>query len=96
VRVSVRRTCFGNGHNSGTAREWFNGQPVDSGTSRDAGSRIRLTLAGTTSDYFLRTAFGLAATPGTSRTSVDAAVNSSEACPARPYSVLGVWNLNLQ
>ena len=92
----ARRTCSGGGHNSGTAREWFNGQPIDSGANRDAGSRIRFTLAGTTSDYFLRNSFQLATIPGAVKTSVDAAVNSSAACPARPYSLLGVWSLNLQ
>src|SRR5262249_47556430 len=96
VRVSARRTCSGVGHNSGTAREWFNGQPIDSGPSRDAGSRIRLTLGVATSDYYLRNSFGLAATPGTARTSADVAVNSSASCPTRPYSVLGVWSANLQ
>src|SRR5262249_3126633 len=55
VRVSARRTCIGTGHNTGTAREWYNGQAIDSGSTRDAGSRLRFTLAGTTSDYFLRT-----------------------------------------
>jgi len=96
VRISTRRTCFGGGHNSGTARGWFNGQPIDSGASRDAGSRIRLTLAGTTTDYYLRNSFQLAATPGAARTSADVAVNSSVSCPARPYSLLGLWSLNLQ
>jgi DNA/RNA endonuclease G (NUC1) len=96
IRVAVRRTCSGAGHNSGTAREWFNGQPIDTGASRDAGSRIRLTLGGTTTDYFLRNAFALDTTPGTAKTSADAAVNSSASCPARPYSIMGVWSLNLQ
>jgi hypothetical protein len=95
VRVSARRTCSGIGHNSGTAREWFNGQPIDSGANRDAGSRVRLTFAGTTSDYFLRTPSGLSSTAGTARTSVDVLVNSSAACPSRPYSVLGVWSVSL-
>jgi len=96
VRVSARRTCFGGGHNSGTAREWFNGQPIDSGASRDAGSRVRLTLSGITSDYFLWNSFGLATTPGTTRTSADVVVDSSTPCPARPYSPMGSWSLNLQ
>jgi len=95
VRVSARRTCIGGGHNSGTAREWFNGQPVDSGASRDAGSRIRLTLAGVTGDYFLRNSSGLTTTAGAARTSVDAVVNNSASCPSRPYSVMGVWSVNL-
>jgi DNA/RNA endonuclease G (NUC1) len=95
VRVSARRTCAGTGSNSGTVREWYNGQAIDSGPSRDAGSRVRFTLAGTTSDYFLRNASALSTTAGTAKTSADAAVNSSAACPARPYAQLGVWSLTL-
>lgn len=95
VRVSARRTCSSNGRNSGTAREWFNGQPIDSGAARDAGSRARLTIAGAASDYFLRDSFGLSTIAGTARTSVDAVVSGSASCPARPYSVMGVWSLTL-
>jgi hypothetical protein len=99
IRVSARRTCSGVGHNSGTAREWFNGRPIDSGANRDAGSRVRLTLAGTTSDYFLRDSFGLSTTSGIARTSADVSVNSNASCPSRPsrpYSLMGVWSLNFQ
>jgi hypothetical protein len=96
VRVSVRRTCFGNGHNSGSALEWFNGQPIDTGANRDAGTRVRFTLAGLAGDYFLRDSFALAATPGSARTSADVVVNSSVSCPSCPYSPLGSWSLNLQ
>jgi hypothetical protein len=91
LRVSVRRTCSGGGHNSGGVRHWFNGQPLDSGAGRDAGSRIQLTIGGTTSDYFLRNAFGISTSAGASRLSVDATVNTSVACDARPYAVLGTW-----
>jgi DNA/RNA endonuclease G (NUC1) len=96
VRVSARRTCSGSGHNSGTVREWFNGQPIDSGASRDAGARIQLTIGGTTSSYFLRSAFGLSTTAGSARNTVDVTVNSSQSCTARPYSLLGVWGVTLQ
>ena len=96
VRVSAHRTCVGGGHNSGTARAWFNGQPIDSGASRDAGSRVRLTIGGTTSDYFLRNSFQLATTSGAARMSTDVDVNSSASCQARPYSPLGLWSVNLQ
>ncbi len=41
IKVSARRTCFGTGHASGTPRLWYNGQPVDSGPTRGAGSRCR-------------------------------------------------------
>ena len=96
LQVSVRRTCAGGGHNSGTARGWFNGQPADSGAARDAGSRIQLTIGGVAADYFLRASFGLSTTAGAARLSTDAAVNSIVACTARPYSVLGVWSTTLQ
>ena len=96
VRVAARRTCASNGRNSGTVREWFNGQPVDTGSTRDAGSRIRITLGGTTTDYFLRNAFGLSTSPGSSRQAVDALVSGQAACPARPFVPFGVWSVSLQ
>jgi hypothetical protein len=91
LRVSVRRTCSGGGQNSGRVRHWFNGQPIDSGANRDAGSRIQLTIGGTTSHYFLRTDFGLSTSAGVRRLSVEATVNSSVPCNGRPYTVLGTW-----
>jgi hypothetical protein len=95
VRVSARRTCFGSGHNSGTVREWFNGQPIDAGAGRDAGSRIAMTLGGATSDYFLRNALGLSTASGSARQSADVLVNSTVACPARPFTSLGLWSANI-
>jgi DNA/RNA non-specific endonuclease len=95
VRVAARRTCSSSGRNSGTVREWYNGQPVDTGAAGDAGSRIRITLGGTTSDYFLRNAFALSTSAGSSRQSVDADVNGQTACPARPFVPFGIWSVNL-
>jgi hypothetical protein len=77
LRIFVRRTCSGGGHNSGTVRLWYGGRLIDSGASRDAGSRFDATIDGTTSDYFLRTGFAISTTAGTSKTSIDAAVNST-------------------
>jgi hypothetical protein len=54
-----------------------------------------MTLGGTTSDYFLRGGFGLSTTAGSARQSVDAVVNSQAACPARPFTSLGVWSVIL-
>jgi hypothetical protein len=96
LRVSVRRTCAAGGQNSGRLREWFDGQPIDTGANRDAGSRIALTIAGVTADYFLRAPLVLSTSAGASIDSVEVTVNSSAACPTRPYSVLGVWSLILQ
>jgi len=94
IRVSARRTCFGRGI-SGAARLWYNGQPVDSGAGRDAGSRFGATIGGTTSDEFLRSGFALSTTAGSSRTSADAFVNSSAPCPARPFTSFGTWSRTL-
>jgi hypothetical protein len=95
IRVSARRTCFGSGHNSGTARQWFNGLPIDNGPLHDAGSRFEATVAGTARTVFLRKAFDLALLPGMIRQSADAFVNSAAACPARPFMLLGAWGTNL-
>jgi hypothetical protein len=91
-RSSVRRTCFGGGHNSGTVRLWFDGQPIDAGPGRDAASRFRVTINQATSSQFLRSGFSLSPTPGTVRQFRDAAVNSSAACPARPFTAIGTWS----
>jgi hypothetical protein len=93
LRVSVRRTCSGGGHASGTARLWYNGKAIDTGASRDAGSRFDATIAGSTSDYYLRTGFNLSTTAGSSRTSIDKFVDSSTACPARPFVSFGTWSI---
>ena len=94
VKVSVRRTCSGPGHNSGTVRLWYNGQKVDSGPTRDAGSRFDATIGGQTDDYFLRTGFGLSTSAGSSRTSLDQFVNSAVNCATpggRPFTSYGTW-----
>jgi hypothetical protein len=54
-----------------------------------------MTLGGTTSDYFLRSGFGLSTTAGSARQSVDVVVNGQVACPARPFTSLGVWSVTL-
>ena len=91
IRASARRTCFDGGHTSGTPRLWYNGQKIDTGATRDAGSRFDATIGGSTDDYFLRLAFALEKTPGAARTSIDVTVNSSSACPARPFTSWGTW-----
>ena len=95
VRVSVRRTCSGLGHNSGTVRLWYNGQKIDSGAARDAGSRFDATISGQTNDYFLRTGLALSKSAGSPRTSVDAFVNSAVSCAlipnGRPFTSFGTW-----
>ena len=93
VRVSTRRTCVGGGHRSGKARAWYNGAAVDAGPGRDAGSRLQLTLAGSTSSYFLRNTFALSTVAGSARQSLDAKVNSTASCPARPFVPFGTWSV---
>ena len=95
LAVSVRRTCFGSGHNSGTVRLWYNGQPVDSGSGRDAGSRFDALIETEQRDFFLQSAFALSEDAGTSRLSRDAAVHSQVACPGRPYTSFGTWSMSL-
>lgn len=94
MRVSIRRTCAGGvGHNAGMAREWYNGAAVDSGASRDAGTRVQLTLAGTGATYFLRNALALATVAGSARQTSDAQIQSTVACPARPFVSFSTWSV---
>ena len=95
IRVSVRRACTGPGHTSGTVRLWYNGQKVDSGPTRDAGSRFDATIGGQMDDYFLKTGLGLSKSAGSPRTSVDQSVNSAVACASpggRPFTSFGTWS----
>ena len=41
VRVSVRRTCSGGGHNSGTPRLWYDGPDIDSWLRAERGEPVR-------------------------------------------------------
>ena len=93
LRVETRRTCAGGGPNAGTVREWYNGEAIDSGSHRDAGSRIGETIGGQAGELFQRPMFLLQPTEGRARSSIDAAVNSSASCPARPYVPFGVWSI---
>ena len=94
LRASVRVSCSV-AASSGTARLWYNGQPVDTGKQKDAGSRFDATIGGTNSNYFLRQAFTLDTAPGSSRQSIDVAVDGNTACPARPFTPFGTWSVNL-
>jgi len=88
-RLSVRIAAT-SGHNSGTVRLWYNGAAIDSGPSRDAGSRFDATIGGSTSDYFLRSpGFTLDTTAGSSRVSVDKLASNSG---GNPWQVVGTWS----
>ena len=82
LKVSARRSCSGSGINTGTAQLWYNGKPVDSGTGRDAGSRVGATAAGQTAYLFLRyPSFTLDPVPGPGGVSIqsaDVALNSAD------------------
>ena len=84
-----------NGHNSGTVREWYNGQAIDAGPSRDAGGRVVATLGGENEELFQRSQFVLLPDDGSARASVDVSVNGGVSCPARPYTPFGVWSISV-
>jgi hypothetical protein len=87
VEVLVRNSCAKSGKNAGTARLWYNGTKIDTGTSRDAGSRLDPAGAGSTL-YFLRSGFMLAPVSGSTRTSIDKLAGPK----CGPYQSFGVWN----
>jgi hypothetical protein len=88
-RLSARIAAT-SGHTHGTARLWYNGAAIDTGASRDAGSRFGATIAGSTSNYFLRSpGFTLNTTAGSSRVSVDVTVSNSG---GNPFVAFGTWS----
>ena len=93
LHVEARRTCSGGGPGAGIVREWYNGQAIDSGNARDAGSRVGVTLGGQTGELFQRQLFMLLPNDGNRRLAADIEVTSSASCPARPYTPFGVWTL---
>ena len=72
-RLSLR-VAASSPRTSGTARLWFNGAAIDSGPSRDAGSRVNATI-GTSADYFLRSGFILNTTAGSTKNWIDVHVD---------------------
>ena len=95
LRLSVRKTCAGRGHTSGAVRVWYNGEPADAGRTKDAGSRVDVTVAGVNRDYFLHDGSTLDADPGPSRLFADVFVDSKRACPDRPFEHVGTWSVVL-
>jgi hypothetical protein len=88
-RLSVRITAVG-GHRGGTARLWYNGAFIDSGPTRDAGSRFGATIAGSPAAYFLRGGFLLDTTAGSSRQFVDVFVD--RAVGGNPFKPFATWS----
>jgi len=93
LKLSVRRTCSGAGRPAGTATLWYNGQPIDSGPSRDAGTRFDATIGASTSNYYARGGFQLDKTAGSSKLSIDKFVDNSAPCPNRPFTEFGTWSM---
>jgi hypothetical protein len=91
IKVFERNACSDSGKNSGNARLWYNGQPVDSGASRDAGSRFDAAVGidQPSHDYFLRDVFKLNTTAGASRQSVD----KSAGAKCSDFKEFGTWSL---
>ena len=91
IKVFERNACSGSGKNSGTARLWYNGQPVDSGATRDAGSRFDATIGigQPSQDYFLRDTFQLNTAAGSSKQSIDKSAGAK--CSA--FQEFGTWSL---
>jgi uncharacterized repeat protein (TIGR01451 family) len=96
LRLSVRVACATVGTGiAGTATLWYNGQQVDSGKRKDAGSRFGATIGGANNSFFLRTGFALASAAGTSKQSLNVAVSDASACPARPFTPFGTWSVTI-
>jgi hypothetical protein len=91
IQVAARNACAGSGKNSGRARLWYNGQPIDTGATRDAGSRFDATIGGTNSDYFLRPSSVLSRTAGSAKVSTDVAAGAK----CGPFVSFGTWNITL-
>jgi hypothetical protein len=91
IDVQVRNACSGSGKNFGVARLWYNGQPMDSGATRDAGSRFDAVVGGTNTDYFLRENSALSSTAGAAKLSVDRAAGGK--CGA--FTSFGSWSRTL-
>jgi hypothetical protein len=90
ITVSMRVSCGGSGHANGFARLWYNGRAIDTGASRDAGSRVEIPGARS----FLRAIDGdrvLRPDAGASRQFIDRLLDSSVACPGRPFTSFGTW-----
>jgi hypothetical protein len=89
ARLLVRNACSGSSVPSGTARLWYNGNDVDTGPDRDAGSRFTATITGEASDYFLRSEFVLDPTAGASRERSTVSVGE----PCGSWIKFGDWTL---
>ena len=88
IKLSVRRTCSGGGHNSGTPRLWYN--------DSQANSRFGATIDHLTSELFLRSGFTLSTKPGAGpKMTIDVPIDNKVPCPDRPFKPFGTWSITL-
>jgi hypothetical protein len=88
IKLSLRITCSGSTHTSGTARLWFNDTQANSG--------FGATIGGVTNNYYLLNGSALGTAPGPGPKSTDdTLVNSAQACPGRPFVEVGTWSITV-
>lgn len=87
VTVSVRAACSGTGQLTGVPRLWYNGRFIDTGNSRDAGSRVELP-----GRLFLRNGFLLSPSAGILAMGINQPVDSNQPCPGRQFLPFGTWS----
>jgi hypothetical protein len=82
LKLYVRNACSGSGHNSGTARLWYN--------DAAANSQFRATMGTGTATYFLINNFGLSLSTGSGpKQTIDVAAGAK--CSA--YKQFGIWSI---
>jgi hypothetical protein len=91
IKLEARNACSGSTKNTGRARLWYNGQPIDSGATRDAGSRFDATIGGSNTNYYLRTGSALSTTAGSAKTTQDVLVGAK----CGPFVSFGTWSITL-
>ncbi|HSW88862.1 MAG TPA: hypothetical protein VLG12_06895 [Candidatus Saccharimonadales bacterium] len=84
MAIYVRNACTGSGHNSGTARLWYN--------DSQANSQFGATIGNTTTNYFLGDALTLLTSAGTGpKKTID--IQSGAKCSA--FKPFGTWSITL-
>ncbi|HSW97470.1 MAG TPA: PKD domain-containing protein [Candidatus Saccharimonadales bacterium] len=84
MAVYVRNACTGSGHNSGTARLWYN--------DSQANSQFGATIGSNTTNYFLGDAFTLLTSAGAGpKKTID--IQSGAKCSA--FKPFGTWSITL-
>jgi photosystem II stability/assembly factor-like uncharacterized protein len=81
IRLSVRNACSGSGHNSGTARLWYN--------DTQANSQFGATIGTNIGTYYLLDNFFLGTTTGSAKTTIDIAAGAK--CSA--FNSFGTWSI---